>query len=87
MIGKIVKGVARALIAQPWDYIGEGAPHEPEFRISPDEGYLAVFLPAVGRWRILRADDLSLAAEADPDEMEDNTGDWTQYLAVLDPDA
>lgn len=89
-MGKIAKGlkmIARAAIAQPWDYQGDGAPNEPEFRLSPDRGYVGIYLPEDGLWRIVRADDLSLAAEATVEEMEANTGDWAQFVSVEDPDA
>lgn len=86
MIGAILKKVARAAVAQPWEYMGEGAPADWEFRVSPDEGYLAVYDPHVGVWRMLRADDLSVCAEATLTEMDRNAADWAQYVEVIDED-
>lgn len=85
MIGKILKKVARAAVAQPWDYMGEGAPNEWEFRVSPDEQTLAVYSPNTGKWVIFR-EVVTLAEETSLTEMDRHTADWAQYVEVLDDD-
>lgn len=87
LIWKGVKAVARAAIAQPWDYQGDGAPGDWEFRVSPDEQHFAVFAPGHGRWMILDARLFVPVAEvARLDEMDDHTEDWRQFLSTEDPD-
>lgn len=83
MIGKIIKKVARAAVAQPWDYMGEGAPNEWEFRVSPEEDTLAVYNPARGKWVIFR-EVVTLAEVTSLTEMDRGTGDWAQYVEVID---
>lgn len=85
MIGRIVKGVLRAVVAQPWDYTGEGAPDDWEFRISPDEETLAVYNPNRGRWFLFH-DVVVLAEVKSLNEMDNHTEDWRQFLSVEDPD-
>lgn len=45
-----IKKIVRAAVAQPWEYMGEGAPTEWEFRVSPDEDMIAIWNPALGEW-------------------------------------
>jgi len=85
MIGKVLKAVARAAVAQPWDYMGEGAPGGWEFRLSPEDGGpLALYNPDRGVWLIFQYVDV--VAEVECREMDRHTGDWTQFLPVTDPD-
>lgn len=85
MIRKMVKSILRAAVAQPWDYMGEGAPAEWEFRISPDEDTLAVYNPHRGKWVIFR--EVVTLAEVDSlAEMDAHTADWSRYVEDLDAD-
>lgn len=87
MIGRIVKGVLRAAVAQPWDYTGEGAPDDWEFRISPDEQTLALYDPQRGHWVMLDSGRLTVVAEVKSlNEMDKHTDDWRQFVSVEDPD-
>lgn len=87
MIGKIVKGVLRAAVAQPWDYQGEGAPNDFEFRVSPDEQHIAVHDPQRGQWMILDVRTWEPVAEETNQRIMDNhTQDWRQFVSVEDPD-
>jgi len=87
MIGKVLKTVLRAAVAQPWDYQGEGAPGDWEFRLSPDEATYAVFDPRRGTWMFMNAGLLCPVAEVERQaEMDEHTGDWRQFLSVEDPD-
>lgn len=78
----MLRKILRAAIAQPWDYMGEGAPNEWEFRVSPDEETLAVYNPNYGRWVLFH--QVVALAEAKVDEMDRNTDDWDQFVQVLD---
>lgn len=81
----LIKQVLRAAVAQPWEYMGEGAPNEWEFRISPDEQTLAVYNPHKGAWFLFQ-NVVVLAMVTSTTEMDRNTADWTQYVEVLDDD-
>lgn len=83
----LIKKILRAAVAQPWEYVGEGAPDDWEFRIAPDENTLAVYDPGRGHWVILDAGKLTTVAEVHRlDEMDAHTEDWRQFLSVEDPD-
>lgn len=82
MIGKVLKKVLRAAVAQPWEYMGEGAPNEWEFRVSPDEETLAVWNPSKDRWVLFR--EVVTLAEATQKEMDRHTGDWARYVEELE---
>jgi hypothetical protein len=82
----LIKKVLRAAIAQPWDYQGEGAPNDFEFRVSPDEQTFAVWHPEVNEWVIFSFSGWRVIAEANQDEMDKHTEDWRQFLSVEDPD-
>jgi hypothetical protein len=82
---KLLKKVLRAAVAQPWEYVGEGAPHDWEFRVSPaDDGMCAVYNPVHGEWWIFK--DVVILAKARMSEMDEHTEDWRQFLSVEDPD-
>lgn len=82
----LIKKVLRAAVAQPWEYIGEGAPDDWEFRVSPPaDGVCAVYNPDKGVWWIFR-DVVVLAEVKSLGEMDRNTADWRQFLSVEDPD-
>jgi hypothetical protein len=85
VIRKILKGVLRAAVAQPWDYISEGAPHEREVRWSPDGRYLALWDPGNEPWFVIDTAAVKgrFVSSADMDE---HAADWEQYLMVTDPD-
>jgi len=85
MIGKIVKGVLRAAVAQPWDYMSEGAPDDWEFRLSPDEKTFAIYDPNRGEWYLIQSIQ-PVAVVHSLAEMDRNTEDWRQFLSVEDPD-
>lgn len=80
----LIKKVLRAAVAQPWEYVGEGAPNDWEFRVSPDERTLAVYNPVKGKWVIFN--EVVTLAEAQCGEMDRHTEDWRQFLSVEDPD-
>jgi hypothetical protein len=84
----LIKKVLRAAVAQPWDYVGEGAPNDWEFRVSPEDsdgsGHIALYNPGVGRWVIFQ--DVIPLAQVSTEEMDRHTGDWVQFLAVVDDD-
>jgi hypothetical protein len=87
MIGKVLKTIARAAIAQPWDYQGDGAPGDWEFRVSPSEDHVAVFDPRRGTWVILDASALEpVAEEHSLRKMDEHTADWRQFVSSEDPD-
>lgn len=81
----LIKKVLRAAVAQPWEYVGEGAPNDWEFRVSPDEKHLALYNPNRDRWYIFH--DVAVLAEVkNLNEMDQHTADWRQFLSVEDPD-
>lgn len=80
----LIRKILHAAIARPWDYIGDGAPDDWEFRVSPDEQVLAIYHPDKQRWFMFH--DVVVLAEAGIDEMDKNTADWRQFLSVEDPD-
>lgn len=80
----LLKKILRAAVAQPWEYMGAGAPDEWEFRVSPDEEALAVYDPGRGHWVILDAGRLTVVAEATLKEMDRNTADWSRYVEDLE---
>jgi hypothetical protein len=83
----LIKNVIRAAVAQPWDYQGDGAPGDWEFRVSPDDRHHACFDPARGTWRIHSASTGEVVAEVRSlDEMNEHTRDWRQFVSVEDPD-
>jgi hypothetical protein len=87
VIWKIVKKVARAAIAQPWDYQGQGAPNDWEMRVSPQETHVAVHDPQRGQWMILDVRTWEpVAEETNQRVMDNHTEDWRQFLSVEDPD-
>lgn len=79
MLGRIL----RALVARPWEYTGEGAPNEWEFRVSPDEETLALWNPHQGRWTVFR-EVVVLHEVRSPAQMDRHTGDWARYTEDLD---
>lgn len=81
----ILKTILRAAVAQPWDYMGAGAPNEWEFRVSPDEEMLAVYNPHTGKWVLFR-EVVTLAEVTSLTEMDRNTADWAQFVEVIDDD-
>jgi hypothetical protein len=87
MIGRMVKAVARAAVAQPWDYMGEGAPQEPEFRVSPNGRHFAAYDPARGTWLVHEAMSGAVVREIERQGKIDKlTRDWDQYLRIKDPE-
>lgn len=80
----LLRKVLRAAVAQPWDYVGEGAPEDWEFRVSPDEQTAAFYNPVFGYWKIFQV--VELTATATRSEMDRHTADWRQFLSVEDPD-
>lgn len=79
MLGKIF----RAAVAQPWDYMGEGAPDEWEFRVAPDQDTVAIYSPHSGKWTIFRQ-VVVLTVVSSLSEMDRNTGDWARYVEELE---
>jgi hypothetical protein len=86
VIRKLVRAVARAAVAQPWDYQGDGAPDDWEFRVSPDEKHVALYDPGRDHWVLLDSGRLTVVAEVRRNEMDENTEDWRQFVSVEDPD-
>lgn len=84
MIRKILKGVLRAAVAQPWDYMGEGAPNDWELRVSPDGRYIAVWEPGNEPWFVIDTARVQGSWVSTPDM--DAQADWQQFLSVEDPE-
>lgn len=83
----LVRKVVRALVAQPWDYMGAGAPQEPEFRVSPDGRHYAAYDPERGTWLYHEmTTGLVVAEEASLGEVDRYCGDWRRFLEELDDD-
>lgn len=82
MIGKVLKKVLKAAVAQPWEYMGEGAPDEWEFRVSPDGQTAAFYNPEFGYWKIFQT--VELTATATQAEMDRHTADWGRYVEELE---
>jgi hypothetical protein len=80
----MIRKILRAAVAQPWDYMGEGAPDEWEFRISPDENTLGLYDPGRGHWVLLDTGRLTVQAEVKTKEMDRRTDDWARYVEQLD---
>lgn len=80
----LVRKVLRAAVAQPWDYTGEGAPNDWEFRVSPDETHIALYNPNQDRWVVFH--DVVVLAQVGLREMDAHTGDWRQFVSVEDPE-
>lgn len=84
---KIVKKVLRAAVAQPWDYVGEGAPEDWEFRLSPDEGFMAIHNPADGLWVVFEVKTMQPVDSVNSlEKMNKYTRDWGIFLRLLDED-
>ena len=81
----MLRKILRAAVAQPWDYVGEGAPHEREVRWSPDGKYLAVWDPGNEPWFVVDLNEVKGRWVSTAD-MDKHAADWPQYLEVLDDD-
>lgn len=77
----ILKKILRAAVAQPWDYIGEGAPNEPEIRVSPDGRYLALWEPGNEPWFVIDTASVGGRWVKTP-EMERHAADWIPFLPL-----
>lgn len=80
----MLKKILRAAVAQPWDYMGGGAPTEWEFRVSPDEETVAVWNPHAGTWSLLTSRGLRLVAEAELEDGQQGMRDWSRYVEETD---
>jgi len=78
----IISKIVRAAVAQPWDYMGEGAPAEWEFRVSPDEDRIAIWNPAFGQWVVCTRvyDDRCLTQAQGEREL----AEWSRFVQELD---
>lgn len=78
----MLKKIVRAAVAQPWEYLGEGAPAEWEFRISPDEDRIAIWNPALGQWvictQVIGEQHLTQA------QGERELSGWSRFVEELD---
>lgn len=78
----ILRKILRAAVAQPWDYVGEGAPNGREVRMSPDGQYLALWEPGNEPWFII---DMA-TVRGDWVKSRDMDGrryeDWEQFLPI-----
>jgi hypothetical protein len=88
-LGRIVLRVLGAMFSRPWEYMGEGAPNEWEFRVlaSEDEdrnALLAVYNPHWSRkWILFR--DVVQVAEVSLEEMNRRPdGEWLRFVEELD---
>lgn len=81
----MLRKILRAAVAQPWDYVNEGAPHEREVRWSPDGKYLAVWDPGNEPWFVVDLNEVR-GRWVPTADMDKNAADWPQYLEVLDDD-
>ena len=78
----LLKKIVRAAVAQPWDYTGEGAPTEWEFRVSPDEDMIAIWNPALGEWVVCtQVIDQAHLTQA---EGERELSGWSRYVEELE---
>lgn len=84
MIGKLIKKVLRAAVAQPWEYMGEGAPDDWEFRVSPDGKSIAIWEPGNEPWFVITGDVKGRWVSTR--DMERHAADWRQFVSVEDPD-
>lgn len=87
MIGRIVKGVLRAAVAQPWDYQGEGAPDDWEMRVDQNAtgNVHAVFNPYYREWTFYQGAELLFVSQ-DLADVDRHTRDWCPFLRMEDPD-
>ena len=81
----ILKKVLRAAVAQPWDYVGEGAPDDWEFRVSPNEQHIAMYVPSKELWWIFHRVEI-VREVSSLDDMDRITRDWRQFLSLEDPE-
>lgn len=81
----IVKKILRAAVAQPWDYIGEGAPNEWELRLSPDGRHIAVWEPGNEPWFVIDTAAVKGTWVGTP-EMDRHAADWTPFLPLKEED-
>lgn len=81
----ILRGILRAAIAQPWDYMGEGAPNEWEFRLSPDEDQVAMWSPAIGEWVLFSKVTTDRTVKFKHTDRELST--WKKFVEELDDEA
>lgn len=78
----MLKKIVRAAVAQPWDYMGEGAPLEWEFRLSPDRDQIAVWNPESGQWVLFH--DVVKDQVLSQSEGERELTGWSRYVEELD---
>lgn len=82
----LLKKVLQAAVAQPWEYVGEGAPEDWEFRVHPGERFFGVYDPSQG-WKIYDSrKGVQIAVVKSLNEMDRHTEDWRQFLSVEEPD-
>lgn len=82
---KIAKKILQAAVAQPWDYVGEGAPNDWELRLSPDGRHIAVWEPGNEPWFVI--DTAAVQGRwVKTSEMERHADDWTPFLPLTEPD-
>lgn len=79
----ILRKILRAAVAQPWDYVGEGAPNGWEFRVSPDGRYIAVWEPGNEPWFVIDTSAVKGHWTSTRD-MDRHTQHWAQFLEILD---
>lgn len=77
----MLKKLIRAAVAQPWDYMGTGAPDEWEFRVSPDEDEVAVWNPSLGQWAVFT--EVITPRTLDQRQGERDLEGWTRYVEEL----
>jgi hypothetical protein len=86
-VSGLIKKIVRAAVAQPWEYTGNGAPQEWEFRVSQEAMHFAAYDPQRGTWVVLDAQTLLQVAEVtDLSEMDKGTADWSRFVEELDDD-
>jgi hypothetical protein len=80
-VAGMIRKILRAAVAQPWDYVGEGAPHDWEIRMSPDGRHIAVWEPGNEPWFVI--DTAAVKGQWTPTEaMEKHAADWIPFLPL-----
>ena len=78
----MLKKIVRAAVAQPWEYMGAGAPAEWEFRISPGEDQVAIWNPALGQWVVFT--EVIDQAHLTQEQGERELSGWSRYVEELE---
>lgn len=78
----ILRSVLRAAIAQPWDYMGEGAPNEWEFRLGPEGDQIAMWNPEIGEWVLFS--DVRVDRKVKLKHTDRELSTWARFVEELE---